>query len=283
MNYRHAYHAGNHADVLKHVILVRILELLKAKDSPFGVLDAHAGIGHYDLSGFEAGKTFEWHTGIGKLLAAPVSGMAGELLAPYMETVRKVQFSSTMRYYPGSPELVSRLSRHKDRLYFNELHPEDYKSLEYHYAQDARIKTFCLDATTAIKSILPFSTGRGLVLIDPPFEKTDEAERVEKMLEFGLQRMAHAIFAIWYPVKDMDISARLSKFVAELAKENVLKAEVLVMDADKSGGLAGSGMIIVNPPWKLHDELNILVPELTRRLAIEKQGSGTLEWLAPPK
>ncbi len=283
MNYRHAYHAGNHADVLKHVVLVRILCHLLQKENAFGILDAHAGIGLYDLSSLEAGKTFEWHGGIGKLLADPPAGEAGALLEPYVSAVKSCQFTSALRQYPGSPELAARLTRQQDRLYFNELHPDDHKTLQQHYAHDRRVKIFNMDAETAVKSILPFSTGRGLILIDPPFEKTDEVERVENILNQGLQRMAHAIFAIWYPLKDKDASKQLSKLVTTRVQQNVLKTEILVSQLEKTEGLAGSGVIIVNPPWKLHHELNILVPELARRLGVEKQGRGTLEWLAPPK
>jgi 23S rRNA (adenine2030-N6)-methyltransferase len=282
MNYRHAFHAGNHADVLKHAVLCRILLHLSAKATAFSVLDAHAGIGLYDLSGVEAGKTFEWDSGIAKL-AKPLEGWAAELIAPYLDAVKQENQPGRVRYYPGSPALALRLSRIQDTLYFNELHPEDHKLLDIYCGNDKRVRLSAIDATTAIKASLPFKTGRGLVLIDPPYEAVDEVERVERMLEQGLRRMAHATYMVWYPITDMAISARLSAFVGGVKKENVLKTELLIREPSDRNGLAGSGLIIINPPWKLHDELTELVPALADRIGIGKWGRGTVKWLAPPK
>jgi 23S rRNA (adenine2030-N6)-methyltransferase len=285
MNYRHAYHAGNHADVLKHAVLVRILEQLKAKASPFAVLDAHAGIGVYDLSGIEAGKTFEWHGGIGRL-AETLAGEAGAMLRPYLAAVAAEQtqrFGADLRYYPGSPALACRLSRPQDRLYFNELHPVDHQILQERFASRKSVKVFALDAVAAVKSILPFATGRGLVLIDPPFEKEDEVERTSAILQAGLRRMPHAIYAIWYPLKADKTGSRIKDAVLALLKSDVLRAEILVRTMRHDGGLAGSGVIVVNPPWKLKEELDILVPALAERLADGEGWCGSVDWLAAPK
>jgi 23S rRNA (adenine2030-N6)-methyltransferase len=281
MNYRHAFHAGNHGDVLKHVILARVLEYFKTKDKPFTYLDSHAGIGAYDLGGVEAGKTNEWQSGIGKM--ADTFGPEVEaLLTPYRAVISAMN-KSDLRFYPGSPELAARLLRNSDRMIFNELHPLDFQTLRENYRTNLRVRTTNVDALQSAKSELPFPSKRGLVLIDPPFEVLDETKRTAQALTLGHRRFATGTFMIWYPVTTDDFAAQFIEAMRDLNLPNMLHAQLRVKAAFERGGLTGSGMIIVNPPFVLESELQILLPALAARLGLGTWGRGTLEWLTPPK
>ena len=184
MNYRHAYHAGNHADVLKHAVLARVIEHMKRKEKPFRMIDAHAGVGLYDLGGIEAGKTAEWQAGIGRL-AEPLAAEAEALLAPYRQVIAALNPQGGVRLYPGSPELALRLMRANDRMIANELHPADAIALERHFIRDPRVDVSSMDAETCLKAKLPPPERRGVVLIDPPYELKTEAEKSVRMLVHG--------------------------------------------------------------------------------------------------
>jgi 23S rRNA (adenine2030-N6)-methyltransferase len=281
MNYRHAYHAGNHADVLKHVVLARLIEHLKKKDKGFLFLDAHAGTGVYDLQGLEAFKTGEWQGGIGKM-AAPFSAGVEALIAPYRRAIAKLNDAGGIKHYPGSPELAARLMRVQDRLVLNELHPQDFAAAERRYASDSRVRLTAGDAEVAIKAYLPPAERRGLILIDPPYEEKDEAARAIAMLEQGLRRFATGVFALWYPIKADMTDAHILRGVKGLGVAGTLRVELRVREAFAAGGLAGSGLAIVNTPWKLDDELRQIVPALAQRLGLGKWGQATVEWLLPP-
>jgi 23S rRNA (adenine2030-N6)-methyltransferase len=281
MNYRHAYHAGNHADVFKHIILARIISYLKSKDKPFAYLDTHAGIGTYDLLSAEAGKTFEWETGIGKMREV-FDHAVEQLIAPYRDVITGLNDRARLRFYPGSPTLAARLSRPRDRLIFNELHPEDAKLAEQQFADDRQVRVTQSDALASIKTTLPFPQRRGLVLIDPPYEVTDETERTLRALAHGYKRMPGAIFALWFPIKGPSFSNAFIESVKQLKTPETLLAELRVREVIDGGPLAGSGMIIINPPWTLHDELQTLLPALAARLGIDGRGESRIEWLSPP-
>ncbi len=280
MNYRHAFHAGNHGDVLKHAVLVRILIYLTQKVSPLAVLDAHAGIGVYDLSGVEAFKTGEWRGGIGKLLDAP---LVHELLLPYLAVVEGVNVDGVLRYYPGSPALALAMLRPQDRLLLNELHPEDNDKLSIRFAAEPRVRVSGVDAMQAIKAQLPFPEKRGLVLIDPAFEVTDESIRVARMVQQALRRMAHVCMMIWYPVTTQAFADDLCAGLDYAGAKSVLRAEVTVRSAIENGGLAGSGVVVINPPWTLHAELETLLPALAAVLGENGQGRWSLQWLLQPR
>jgi len=280
MNYRHAYHAGNHADILKHVVLTRAIEHLKKKAAPFRVFDAHGGIGVYDLGGVEAGKTFEWRNGVGRLFsddgaAIALSDEAEGLLAPWRESVAAANESGGLQRYPGSPEFARVLLRSGDRLRLNELHPVDYETLLARYARDNRAAVTRLDALTFLKSQLPPPEKRGLILIDPPYEKTDEAVQAIRMLSEGLKRFATGVYCLWYPVTGDGTDRRMKDDAASFGMKMVI-AELLVRPARPDGGLAGSGVIVVNPPWRLEEELGVLLPELAARLS-QAEPSWSLE------
>ena len=278
MNYRHAYHAGNHADVLKHAVLARLMEHLKKKDKPFRVIDAHAGIGLYDLAGLEAGKTGEWEGGIGKL-AEPFNAEIEALLAPYRAVIAALNPDGGLRYYPGSPELALRLMRPNDRLIANELHPQDAIALEQQYLHDPRCDVTAMDAETCLKAKLPPPERRGVILVDPPYELKTEAEKTVRMLEQGVRRFAQGVFVVWYPMKADQTAETVLTGAREIGLPGTLKVQMRVREAFKGGGLAGSGLVILNAPWKLDAELRQLVPALAQRLGIGSWGQAEVSWL----
>lgn len=281
MNYRHAYHAGNHADVLKHAVLARLIVHMQKKDKPFRIIDAHAGIGLYDLAGIEAGKTGEWEGGIGKL-AAPFAPEIEQLLAPYRAVIAALNPQGGLRFYPGSPELALRLMRANDRLIANELHPQDAVALERQYLHDPRCDVTAMDAETCLKAKLPPPERRGLILIDPPFEVKTEAEKTVRMLAHGLRRFAAGVFVVWYPLKADQTAETILSGIAALNVAATLKVELRVREAFAAGGLAGSGLAILNCPWKLDGELDALVPALAQRLGLGRWGQGSTEWIHRP-
>ncbi|WP_395661914.1 23S rRNA (adenine(2030)-N(6))-methyltransferase RlmJ [Aestuariivirga sp.] len=281
MNYRHAYHAGNHADVLKHAVLARVITHMMKKDKPFRVIDAHAGTGVYDLGGIEAGKTGEWEGGIGRL-AEPFAAEVEALLAPYRQVIAALNPQGGVRIYPGSPELALRLMRDSDRMIANELHPQDAVTLERHFIRDARVEVTSMDAETCLKSRLPPPERRGVILIDPPYEVKDEAERTLRMLAHGLRRFALGVFVVWYPLKADRTAETVLEGIAELKIPGTLKVELRVREAFSGGGLAGSGLAIVNAPWRLDEELSVLVPQLAARLGLGSWGKAAVEWINAP-
>jgi 23S rRNA (adenine2030-N6)-methyltransferase len=280
MNYRHAFHAGNHGDVLKHIILARVLEYFKTKDKPFTYLDTHAGIGAYDLSGIEAGKTNEWQGGIGKL-AEPFNADVEALLLPYRNTIAAMN-TGTLRFYPGSPELAARLLRPSDRMIFNELHPTDFETLRDNYKKNLRVRATHLDSVQSAKTELPFPSKRGVVLIDPPFEVLDDTQRTAQALSFAHRRFATGTFLIWYPVTTDEFASKFIDSMRDLNLPNMLHAQLRVKAAFERGGLTGSGMIMINPPYVLEEDLRLLMPALAERLGLGTWGKGIVEWLTSP-
>ncbi|WPC05609.1 23S rRNA (adenine(2030)-N(6))-methyltransferase RlmJ [Pseudomonas benzenivorans] len=277
MNYRHAFHAGNHADVLKHLVLSRLLALLGRKEAPFAYLDSHAGVGLYDLAGDQASRTGEWREGIGRLWQAAA---APELLQDYLEVIRAMNPDGPLRYYPGSPELARLLSREQDRLQLNEKHPEDGALLKDNMRGDRRVAVHRGEGWHVPRALLPTREKRVLLLIDPPFEQADELERCLQALGEALGRMRQAIVAIWYPIKD---ERQLKRFYAGLQRSGapkLLRAELLVHRPDDPARLAGSGLAIANPPWGLEQELQQLLPWLAEHLA-QSEGGWRLDWPVP--
>ena len=273
MNYRHAFHAGNHGDVLKHALLARVLGYFCHKEAGFAVLDAHAGIGRYDLTGIEAFKTGEWRGGIGKLLAARLSAAATTLLAPYVHAVKACNPDGQLSWYPGSPDLSLQLLRPQDRLLLNELHPQDFETLSTRYAADRRVRLSQVEAAQAVKAALPFHERRGVVLIDPAFEVTDETEKVARMVAHTLRRMAQACIMLWYPVTTQVFADTLCAGLPVEEAKGVLRAELTVRKPAEGGGLAGSGLVIINPPWTLHEEADTILPALAAALGENGQGA----------
>ncbi|MGE0748642.1 MAG: 23S rRNA (adenine(2030)-N(6))-methyltransferase RlmJ [Rhodospirillales bacterium] len=277
MNYRHAFHAGGFSDVLKHAVLALVIEHLKRKETPFCVVDTHAGVGAYDLAGTAAEKTGEWLGGIAKVIADAESPPS---LAPYLGTVRALNPSGDLRFYPGSPLVARHLLRPGDRLMACELHPEDAALLADTFRGDAQAKVSALDGWLALKSFLPPKERRGLVLIDPPFEAPDEFDRIVRGLRDGLRRWATGIYLVWYPVKNRAAVADFHAGVAAAGIPRVLAAELSVAPLVDAGPIAGAGMLVVNPPWQLDDALRALLPWLARTLGRDGGGASRVVWLA---
>ncbi len=278
MNYRHAYHAGNFADVMKHAVLARIVMHLREKPAPFRVLDTHAGAGSYDLNGPEASATREWQGGIARLLAAELAPDLATWLSPYLDVVRKLN-PAGLAMYPGSPVLVQALLRPADRLVACELHPEAAATLMRCLKGDSRAKAVAIDGWTALKAFLPPRERRGLVLIDPPFEATGEFERLAEALAAAHRKWSTGIFTAWYPVKDRRETDRFERLVSRLGIAKTLRAEMLLRPLGPSAGLAGAGLVIVNPPWRLADDLTMHLPALG--LALGGEGAACrIGWLS---
>jgi 23S rRNA (adenine2030-N6)-methyltransferase len=283
MNYRHAYHAGNHADVLKHVVLARVLLYLLQKDKPLAVLDAHAGIGRYDLKGAEAYKTGEWKDGIGKLLAEPLPENVRTLLAIYLNIIHDLNPDGSLRIYPGSPEIIARLLRRSDRIILNELHPADADTLAARYAADKRVRVTRVDAGQAARAELPFAERRGVVLVDPAFEVAGEMEKMSRMLGHIHARMQNTTILAWYPLKGEDAEMPLLEGATALPCAGTLAIELRVKEAFAEGGLAGSGLVVVNPPHTLKAEIETILPVLAGRMGFGKWGRGSVRELTPPR
>jgi len=280
MNYRHAYHAGGFADVLKHAVLCRVLVHLCDKPAAFRVIDTHAGAGRYDLGGPEAGKTQEWREGIGRLLRAELEPPVRALLAPYLDAVVALNPGGRLAAYPGSPALAQALLRPQDRLTACELEPQAAAALTSHLRGDPRAKAVLIDGWTALTAYLPPKERRGLVLIDPPFEQPDEFSRMAQGLAAGHRKWPSGAFMLWYPIKDTAEVAAFTRRLARLGIAKMLRVELIVAAPADDTGLRGSGLIAVNPPWTLHDELKTLLPTLARVLARGPTPRQTLDWLA---
>lgn len=275
MNYRHAFHAGNHADVLKHLLLTRLIALLSRKEAPFAYLDSHAGIGLYDLQGDAASRTGEYLEGIGRLWQAT---QLPDAVEAYLEVVRAMNPDGELRYYPGSPELARLLSREQDRLQLNEKHPEDGRLLKDNMRGDRRVAVHLGEGWHVPRALLPTREKRVLLLIDPPFEQADELQRCVEALNEAHGRMRQAIVVIWYPIKDERQLARFYRDLQKSAAPKLLRAELYVHAPDDATRLSGSGLVISNPPWGLEDELRQLLPWLADALG-QSQGGWRLDWL----
>jgi len=265
MNYRHAFHAGNHADVFKHAALVLLLEHLLAKPAPFAVLDTHAGVGVYDLGSEAAQKTREYEAGVGRVFGRDLPAARG-----YLDLLAQMN-PAGLATYPGSPEIVRRRLRDHDRLIACELHPADAAALKARYRGDRRVSVHLRDGYEAIGALTPLPERRGLVLIDPPYEQPDEAERLARALTVGLRRWPTGIFVAWYPIKDGAIGDLLAGAAAVERFPKTLRAELTPYRRDGLA-MAGGGLLICNAPWKLDEKLAALCEALVPLLG---EGQGT--------
>ena len=281
MNYRHAFHAGNFADVLKHVVLTLVIEHLKLKATPFRVIDTHAGVGVYDLSAEEAARTGEWRDGIDRLIgpdASPLPEDVRRLLAPYLDAIGRLNGGARGPLYPGSPRLALELMRPGDRLIANELHPLDRAQLELEMRGDRRAKVLGLDGWQALRAVLPPRERRGVILVDPPFEETGEFERLAQGLAAAVDRFASGIYLLWYPIKDLAAVGAFKRRLAMAGHAKLLAVELCV--AAHTDRLAAAGLIISNPPFRLEEDLRTLLPFLAARLATGPGAAATATWLS---
>jgi 23S rRNA (adenine2030-N6)-methyltransferase len=283
MNYRHAFHAGSFADVVKHIVLVRILLHLRAKPAAFRVIDTHAGAGLYDLAGEEAGRSGEWREGIGRLLTAVIAEAARALIAPYLDAVAACNGGGRLAVYPGSPVLVRAVLRPQDRLIACELEPNAAAALARNLRRDPRSKAVAIDGWTALTAYVPPKERRGLILIDPPFEDAADFQRLFHGLAVAHRKWPSGIYLLWYPIKERAAPDALARRLRQSGMGKILRVEFSVAVPRGSSRLAACGLIVVNPPWTLAGELEILLPELAVALAGKAGGAHRVDWLAGEK
>lgn len=272
MNYRHLYHAGSFADVMKHCILIAVLEKLKIKPTPFSVLDTHAGIGLYPLESVEAQKKQEYRAGVEKIFFADSATTAPTIITTYRQLIQQYNLEEQLHYYPGSPLIIQQLLREQDHLTLCELHPQDYETLKDNTYQLAATNVHCLDAYLGMKAFLPPKSGRGLVLIDPPFEVTDEFARMTQALTRALKHFANGIYMMWYPIKDEKQVAAFHQTLTALNKP-VLQVVFTLKKPLPNSQLACTGITLINPPWQLD---TLLTDELMPYLAHHLEGTFTV-------
>jgi len=318
LNYRHAFHAGSFADVVKHAVMVRILRHLRAKPAAFRVIDTHAGAGLYDLAGPEANRSPEWRAGIARLLAAPLGDSVRELLAPYLEVIngfnapnpnapnsnapnadaesssapssnaRSSNAQSPIVRYPGSPAIVCAFLRAQDRLIACEREPTAAQALTRNLSRDRRAKAIAIDGWIALNAYVPPPERRGLVLVDPPFEDGNDFTRLASALAGAHRKWPGGTYLLWYPIKGRNAPDALVRDLRRLSIPKILRAELCVGETPLEGPLGGCGLMIVNPPWQLDNELAVILPGLAAALgpggALGPGSAGhRLDWIAREK
>jgi len=285
MNYRHAFHAGNFADVFKHAILARILVHLGEKPQAFRVVDTHAGAGRYDLEGEEASRTGEWLRGIARLVGATLDPVLAELLAPYLEILTRAN-PEGLRVYPGSPLLALGLMRPQDRLIACELEPSAAAALTGNLARDRRARTVAIDGWVALNAYVPPRERRGLIVVDPPFEQRDDFLRLADRVAQAWRKWPTGVYALWYPIKDRSGPDVLADGLVRAGIPKVLRGEIRLPAGDPPGepaGLSECGLVVINPPWRLAGELERMLPGLAAVLAAGPPAHWRLDWLAGEK
>jgi 23S rRNA (adenine2030-N6)-methyltransferase len=286
MNYRHAFHAGGFADVIKHIVLVRMLVYLQDKPAAFRVIDSHAGAGVYDLTSDEARRTGEWLTGIARVMQARFSETSAPLLAPYLDIIRAFNPHRDLTAYPGSPLIARALLRPQDRLTACEVEPKARKRLIEALRRDTQARVVDLDGWVALPAFVPPNERRGLVLIDPPFEAKDEFERLAEGFAEAFAKWPTGSYLLWYPVKSRRATDTLARHVAEVAGAarpagKCLRLEFSVAPQVPGEALVSAGLLIVNPPWTLAGELRQILPELEKPLGLGGAGRFRLETPKP--
>lgn len=273
LSYRHAFHAGNHADVLKHIVLMLVLDYLKQKPKPLWYVDTHAGAGRYALDSAEAKKNAEYRGGVARLLAHRAEFPAA--LAPYW-AVLDAENAADLHSYPGSPVFAAQRLEAEDRLRLFELHPQDHPLLTQTFARDRRAVIGMSDGFAGLKALLPPPSRRALVLIDPPYELKEDYARAVDALADALRRFATGVYLLWYPLLDRAESRRLPGQLAALPAP-ALRIELQVRQPQGEFGMFGSGMWVVNPPWRLQAQMQELLPLLQRLLGVDGEASFVLE------
>lgn len=280
MNYRHSYHAGNHADVLKHVVVLALIDALSQKNTPFFVLDTHAGRGQYLLTGEQASKTGEARGGIFKLMG--LTGLPGPLQR-YLRAVQADNPVGALIAYPGSPLLVAQAMRKEDRLAACELIPEEANALKALFRNDPRVGVHQRDGYGAMVALLPPKEKRGLVLVDPPYEDQDaEYPKIVDALKHALARWPNGQFAIWYPIKQRRTLMPFFRKIAGLPVKSALTIELLIRPDDSPLRLNGSGMLLINAPWQFDALIDPCLPALAKAIG-EKGASWRQTWVVEPK
>ncbi len=279
MNYRHAFHAGNFGDVLKHVVLTAVIQALRIKPKALAYIDTHAGSGFYDLSGEEARRTGEYREGIGRLFDID---KPPKLIASYLSVVLAMQPVGRpgLSMYPGSPRLAAALLGAQDRMVLCELHPEVHDQLKRKLGPDRRAHIHRRDGYEALPGLVPPAERRGLVLIDPAYEaQAEEFRLIESSLGPALQRWPQGVYAVWYPIKIRPQIAQFLRWLQENAPRSVLLAELAVRGCDSPLRMSGAGMAIINPPWRIDEALASALPVLRKAMAQDEDAHFRLDWL----
>ena len=282
-SYRHGFHAGNHADVLKHMVLVQVLDHLLQKDKPFWVVDTHAGGGLYDLTSGYATKSGESDTGIATLWPLRNDKSIPEAVRGLLKQVKAINEGDELHWYPGSPQIAAQMLREGDHLRLFELHPTEIRLLENHFASVKRgISIQRADGFASLRGCLPPPPRRGLVHVDPPYENKDDYKRVAQTLKDALTKFPSGSYAIWYPEvarrESQQLPGQLKRLAAELPKIDWLHATLRVKGAERDGvGLFGSGMFVINPPYTLYDKMAEALPWLVETIGQDEHAAYTLE------
>lgn len=278
LSYRHSFHAGNHADVLKHIVQTLILTALKQKEKGFFYLDTHSGAGRYSLLSAEAEKTGEYIEGIARLWDK--EDLPDEV-ALYVNEIKKLNQSGKLRYYAGSPLLAAQQLREQDRALFTELHPSDFPLLRQEFAKQRNVTTKRENGYQQLKATLPPKEKRGFILIDPPYELKEDYDLVVSAIQEGYKRFATGVYAIWYPVVLRQHTKRIVRGLEATGIRKILQIELAVRPDSDQRGMTASGMIVINPPWQLENQMKKILPYLTHILVPEGTGSWKVEWITP--
>lgn len=277
LSYRHSFHAGNHADVVKHIVQSLILDALKQKDKPFVYHDTHSGVGRYDLQDERSEKTGEYKDGIAKIWQQ--QDLPTEIQS-YLDAITALNKGDVLRYYPGSPQVARAQIREQDRMVLTELHPNDFPLLLQEFRGDRQVKMFKEDGFARLKASLPPKERRGVVLIDPPYELKHEYMDVVNAIKDSYQRWATGTYAIWYPVVYRENITKMIKGLEKLGIRKILQIELGVAPDSDERGMTASGMIVINPPWKLESQMQAILPWLQQAIAPET-GHHLVEWIVP--
>lgn len=273
MNYRHIYHAGNFADVAKHLFLIALLNHFKQKDTPFCYLDTHAGIGLYDLTSEQALKKQEYDTGVLKIVDAQ-DKVSSEILQ-YINIIQAINKDNQLQFYPGSPWIAKSLLRENDQLILCELHSDDYQTLKNNFKAQKNCAIHCQDAYLGMKAFLPPKEKRGLVLIDPPFEVTDEFDRIVNALHIAIKHFQSGCYMVWYPIKDKKQVKHFIQNVSKLEKP-YLNYEFNISESVAKTALQACGILIINPPWKLEDNISQNIMPYLHEIGITTALNGSI-------
>ena len=277
LSYRHAFHAGNHADVLKHYVFSLVLDYFNQKDKPYWVIDTHAGAGMYTLTSEYAQKNAEFETGIARLFAAK---NLPESLANFVESIKKYNQNNSLDFYPGSPKIAEAFLRKDDKLRLFELHPSDCKILLENFARKGRqTKIEMQDGFNGTKACLPPPTKRAVVLIDPPYELKEDYQRVIDCIKDSLNRFATGTYMVWYPLLQRPESFEMIEKLKSLNMDNWLNVSLNVQSPSADGfGMHGSGLFMINPPWTLPKILEVSMPLLTKLLAMDETADYQIDY-----
>ncbi len=276
LSYRHSFHAGNFADVLKHLILIKILEHLHKKDKPFCCIDTHAGPGLYELNSDYALKNKEFENGISRLWQQPNLPASVE---QYVKVIQHFNVTDQLNYYPGSPLIAQHFLRVQDRLFLHELHSTEIEMLTQTVKKDRRIKVFHADGLKNTLGLLPPNEHRGLILIDPSYEiKTDYQSIVDTLIQMH-KRFATGTYALWYPVVDRTRNQHLELALKQSAIKNIQLFELGISADTAEKGMTSSGMIVINPPWTLQADMQETLPYLATQLGLDHAGHYRIETL----